>query len=271
VVVVDSASQDASREVALRERDGIAVELIALERNEGFGVGSNVGVAAVTEPVTALVNPDVELVDDSLLALAEEALRTAAPERLLAPLVLSPDGSRQDTVHPPPASGAELARSLIPPALAIGPLGPALGLAPWRSRRPRRVGWAVACALVGRTDTLGRLGPFDERIFLYGEDLDLGLRSRELGIETWFWPQARVIHSRAHASARAFGGEPFELLARARHEVVGRRLGPARARLDDSAQTVTFASRRILKRALGRDAERERRQLEAIRAARRPS
>jgi len=269
VLVVDCASEDRSREVALQKRQGVRTELIALESNDGFGAGCNRGLAAVTEPVTALVNPDVELIDDSLLALVEEALRPAGPERLLAPLVLSPDGSRQDSVHPRPGSAAELARSLIPPALAIGRLGPSLGLAPWRSRTSRRVGWAVACALVGRTDTLVRVGPFDERIFLFGEDLDLGLRSRELGIETWFWPQARVIHARAHATAPAFGGEPFELLARARHEVVARRLGPRYARLDDSTQTLTFASRRLLKRALGREAKRERRQLEAIRAVRR--
>ncbi len=267
VLVVDSASEDRSREVALQKREGVTIDLIALERNDGFGAGCNRGLAAVREPVTALVNPDVELIDDSLLTLVEEALRPAGPERLLAPLVLWPDGSRQDTVHPPPGSAAELARSLIPPAFAIGSLGPAL--APWRSRTPRRVGWAVACALLGPTDTLARLGPFDARIFLYGEDLDLGLRSRELGIETWFWPEARVIHARAHATARAFGGEPFELLARARHDVVARRLGPQYARLDDSTQMLTFASRRLLKRALGREAERERRQLEAIRAVRR--
>ncbi len=130
VLVVDCASEDRSRDVALQEREGIAIELIALESNEGFGAGCNRGVAAVHEPVAALVNPDVEVIDDSLLALVEEALRPAGPDRLLAPLVLSPDGSRQDTVHPAPASGAELARSVIPPALAIGPLGPALGSRP---------------------------------------------------------------------------------------------------------------------------------------------
>jgi GT2 family glycosyltransferase len=269
VVVVDCGSEDGTAEVACHQRDRITVELIALGRNLGFGAACNRGVAAVSEPVTALINPDVELVDDSLLAMADEVLRVGAPERLLAPLVLSPDGSRQDTVHPLPGSGAELARSLMPPALAVGGLGPILGLAPWRSRRPRRVGWAVACAVVGRTDTLARLGPFDERIFLYGEDLDLGLRAREVGIETWFWPHARVVHSRGHSTVHAFGGEAFELLARARHDVVARRLGTGLAGLDDSAQTLTFASRRLLKLALRRPAGRERRQLEAVRAVRR--
>jgi N-acetylglucosaminyl-diphospho-decaprenol L-rhamnosyltransferase len=131
------------------------------------------------------------------------------------------------------------------------------------------VGWAVGCALVARTETLRRLGPFDERIFLYGEDLELGLRAAEAAVQTWFWPAARVLHHRAHASAAVFGGEPFELLASARDEVVSQRLGARRAKIDRGAQALTFASRLFLKRALGRPAGRERRQLEALRRARR--
>ena len=262
VVAVDCASDDASVEVARRAD---RVEAIVLYRNVGFGSASNIGVARSDTPVTALVNPDVEILDSSLLDLAAEALAPGAPERLLAPLVLSPGGSRQDTVHPAPCSIADLARALIPPAGVPGPAG--VALAPWRSRTARRVGWAVGCALVARTDTLRRLGPFDESIFMYGEDMELGLRARELGVETWFWPSARVLHHGSHSSARAFGGEPFELQARARHDVVARRMGPRSASLDDAAQAVTFASRLALKRALRRPAEREPRQLRAVLAA----
>jgi GT2 family glycosyltransferase len=113
------------------------------------------------------------------------------------------------------------------------------------------------------------MGPFDERLFMYAEDLDLCLRAGHEGIETWFWPTGRVIHHRAHSSTRAFDGEPFELLARARRQVVARRLGPARSAVDDRAQALTFASRIAVKQALGRPAARERRQLEALLAARR--
>jgi glycosyltransferase involved in cell wall biosynthesis/GT2 family glycosyltransferase len=244
VVVVDCASSDETAAVA-RE-----VELIALDQNVGFGGACNIGVAAVPEAVTALVNPDVELLDDSLLALAAEAAH--GPARLLAPLVLSPDGTRQDTVHS------------TPPV----PVLPGSALAPWRSRRSRRVGWAVGCALVARTETLAALGPFDEQIFLYGEDLDLGLRAAAAGVETWFWPSARVLHTGAHASSKAFGAEPFELLARARHEVVARRLGSGRARVDDAAQALTFASRIAAKGLLRRPVARERAQLRALRRSR---
>ncbi len=261
VVVVDCGSTDETVRIARGHAD--FVDVIALGENVGFGRGCNRGLAEVGEPVTALVNPDVELVDGSLLDLAADAARPDRRERLLAPLVVYPDGSRQDSVHPVPTSARDLVRAVVPPAAVPGRVGN--WLAPWRASEPRRVGWAVGAALVARTETLRQLGPFDERIFLYGEDLDLGLRAAERGVESWFWPAARVLHHRAHATDPAFGGEPFSLLARARHDVVARRLGSRRARLDDAAQALTFASRGAVKRILGRDAGRERRQLDAVR------
>ena len=263
VIVVDNASRDQTGAVIERWRGPLALTPILLGENLGFGSACNRGVAVAGGGVTALLNPDVELVDDSLLALAAELMRAGAPERLLAPLVLSRDGHRQDTAHPLPCSAAELAHALVP-AAALGGSAAAATLTPWRSRHPRPVGWAVGCALVARTSTLRRLGPFDQSIFLYAEDLDLCLRAREQGIETWFWPDARVLHDGGHSTRAAFGGEPIERLSRARHEVVTRRLGRRAARVDDATQALTFASRLALKWALGRDHARERSQLRAI-------
>ena len=259
VVVVDSGSVDDSVAVAHAAPQSTVIEL---GRNAGFGAGCNAGVAAVQAPVTVLLNPDVEVLDDSLLELAGLALAPGAPERLLAPLVLNPGGGRQDTVHPRPGSASELLHVAVPPTLL--PRWLAGATAPWRSRSARRVGWAVGCALVAPTALLRRLGPFDPAIFLYGEDLDLGLRAAEQGIETWFWPAARVCHLGGHAAERAFGGEPFDLLARGRREVIRRRLGERAAGLDDLAQAAAFGVRMLIKPAAGRSAARERRQLAAL-------
>ncbi len=258
IVVVDCASRDHSLAVA-RSHGGVTT--IELGENLGFGRACNRGLAHVRTPVAALLNPDVEPLDDSLLELAAEALRQDRPPRLLAPRVLNSDGSLQDTVHPRPGSPADLIRSLLPPAAVPGRAG--VALAPWRAEGPRRVGWAVGCALVARTRTLRELGPFDESMFMYGEDLELALRARRQGIATWLWPSARVIHRRAHATGPAFGGEAFERLARARHQAVRGGLGPRWAAVDAGAQMITFASRLAFKRLLGHPAERERRQLRA--------
>ena len=264
VVVVDSGSSDDGAELAASWRDGSA-DVLVLDENVGFGRGVNAGLPLVRRPVTALVNPDVELIDASLAALAREALR--GRERLLVPLVLRPDGSREDNAQREPGAAQLLAHALMPGRLM--PQRLAASVEPWRARGPRRAGWPVASCLVARTDSLRRLGPFDERIFMYAEDLDLGLRAADAGVESWFWPGARVRHEGAHASGPAFGGEPVELLARRRREVVRERRGQARARRDDFLQLITFADRLALKQLTGRDARRERRQLAALMRARR--
>ncbi len=263
LVVADCASGDSSPMIAAGRPNTTVLEL----PNVGFGRACNAGLAAVRAPVTALLNPDTELLDDSLRALAAQAL-SPGPARLLAPLVLNPDGSRQDTVHPAPLSPAELARALVPPAALPGRLG--VPLAPWRSRRPRRVGWAVGCAVLARTATLRALGPFDPRIFLLGEDMELGLRAARQGVETWLWPTARVLHHGGHSIEAAHGGEPFELRARARHAALELARGRATALADDAVQALTFASRAALKGLLGQGGERERRQLAALRGRRAP-
>jgi N-acetylglucosaminyl-diphospho-decaprenol L-rhamnosyltransferase len=265
VVVVDNASADDTVAVAGGYAQAVVV---ALTENVGFGRANNRGLAEVSEPVAVLVNPDVELLDGSVGALAARA--GLHPDRLLAPLVLYPDGSRQDTVHPMPASPADLVRAIIPGAALAAVSAPAAQwLEPWRASAPRAVGWAVGCAIAARTDTLRRLGPFDEAIFLYGEDMELGLRAADAGVQTWFWPAARVRHRRAHTSAVAFGGEPFERLAAARHDVVRARLGGRRAAIDDALQALTFGARIAVKSALGRPTQRERAQLRALRNVRR--
>jgi GT2 family glycosyltransferase len=169
---------------------------------------------------------------------------------------LNADGSRQDSAHPRPASAATAVYSLVP-----GPgLPPPVRRAaePWQASDARHVGWATAACLVARTQTLRELGPFDRSIFLYAEDLDLGLRT-----ETWFDPGARVVHTGAHSTQRAYGGENYELLAKQRREVVRRRLGRRRAILDDVIELTTFADRALLRWLIGRSPRRETEQFRA--------
>jgi N-acetylglucosaminyl-diphospho-decaprenol L-rhamnosyltransferase len=259
LIAVDSGSTDDGPQ-AVEEWSGTST-LIRLGENAGYGRGTNAGVAAVTEEVTIVLNPDVELLDDSLAKLAAEAARH--PDRILAPLVMRPDGTRQDSVHPLPGSPPVIARAATP-----APIGGA-AIDPWRGNGSTRVGWAVGCALAARTETFRRLGPFDERAFMYAEDLDLCLRAADQRIETWFWPYARVLHHEAHSSATAFGGEPFELLAERRRSVLEERRGAGARNRDDLIQAATFAHRIALKTLLGKSAIRERSELRALLKSRR--
>ncbi len=245
LVVVDTGRDDGGAELAGRR--GATV----LERrdNPGFGAATNAGLARVTAGVAILLNPDCEVRDDALSRLA--AIAAAHPRALHAPRLLNTDGSVQRSAHPRPGTlGA-----LIPAALPVLPRGLRERAEPYRASTARTVGWAVGACLAAATGTLRALGPFDETIHLFAEDMDLGLRARQQGIPTVLHPQFAVTHHGGHSVLR--GGEPFAELAATRRAVIQRRLGTKRAALDDAAQYLTFALRAPFK-------PRARRQLKAL-------
>jgi GT2 family glycosyltransferase len=249
LVVVDSGSSDDGPVVAR----AAGADVIVLDGNPGFGAASNAGVAAARGAVTVLLNPDCELLDSGL---SELAARAAGGEALLVPRLIEADGALQRSAHPMPGSPMALVRAALPTRALPQP---------HRARRPRRVGWAIAACLAAPTALLRRLGPFDPEVFLFYEDMDLCLRARAAGVPTVLHPEVVVRHLGGRSTARAFGGEAFDLQARRRREVVGARLGARALRYDDGAQALTFG----LRAAVGRERGRNMAALRALRAARR--
>jgi len=240
VIVVDSGSSDDGAQRAA----AWGAEVVRLDGNPGFGTANNAGVQRAEGDIVALLNPDIELLDGGLPALADAArLR----DGLHVPRLLSADGTVQDTAHPVPGTPIGLVRALSP-----GPLRRAIG--------ERRVGWAIAAAMVARTETLRALGPFDPRAFLFFEDLDLCLRAGRSGVPTVLHPGIRLSHAGGHSTRPAFGGEPIELQVGRRREVVGASLGPHALRRDDVAQLLEHGIRAVRSR--------DRAYLRAIRRAR---
>ena len=259
VIVVDSGSSDGGAELA---RDWGA-EVVDLGGNLGFGAASNAGLELVREPVTALVNPDVELLDDGLALLAELA---AAHEALEVPRLLNTDGSVQDSAHPIPGTLEAFVPALIPRPLLPGALR--RRYEPWRGEEARPVGWAIAACLAARTELLRRLGPFDPKAFLFYEDMELCLRARELGFPTILRPEIRVLHLGGTSTERALGSDALALHARRRREVLAGR-GRLALAIDDASEATTFGLRAAARRLAGRGGELERAKLRALREARR--
>jgi N-acetylglucosaminyl-diphospho-decaprenol L-rhamnosyltransferase len=259
VVVVDSGSGDDGADLARRR----GAQVIALDGNRGFGAGSNAGLELVQAPVTALVNPDVELLDGGLALLADEAAGTDA---LLAPRLLNADGSVQDSAHPPPGRLDGLVPALLPRPLLPRRLRERYE--PWRSEVSRPVGWAVAACLVARTDLLRRLGPFDPDAFLFYEDMELSLRARRAGVPTLLRPDVALMHRGGTSVGPALGDGDLPLRARRRREVMAAE-GRVPLLLDDIAEAATYATRAAARRMTGRGGEIEAARLRALREARR--
>jgi GT2 family glycosyltransferase len=236
-IVVDTGSTDGGADLARHHR----AEVVDLPHNPGFGAANNAGVQHARHDVTALLNPDVELLDDGLLTLSGRVTDGA----LLYPRLLNPDGSVQDTAHPLPGTAGEILRAFLPARLSPQP---------YRSEATRPIGWAIAAAVAAKTDTLRTLGPFDPDAFLFYEDLDLSLRADRCELH----PDVALRHVGGHS----IGPDRLALEATRRREVVAERLGARALKNDDLAQALTFLRAGVRSR-------RAREQLHALRVARR--
>ena len=191
-VVIDNASTDGSAEMVATEFP--ACQLIASERNPGYGAASNEAIRACQTEYVLLLNSDTTLEAGAVEALV--AHLDAHPRAGIAgPRLLNPDGSLQPSCFPFPGTLAWL--------LENDPVAPLIGFVPALRRRTLRyvpptesaaVPWVLGAALAIRRTAFDAVGGFDETFFMYFEEVDLCRRLRAAGWETHFVHDARVTH-----------------------------------------------------------------------------
>ena len=183
LVVVDTASADATLD-AVRDAAPDA-EVLALKENLGFAGGASAGARRTTAPLLLFLNPDSTPEPGCI-----DALRACAAGRprwgAWQALVLQPDGTVNSAGNPVHFLGFAWAGQHGAPADAIG-------------NEPHVVASASGAALTVRREAWDGVGGFDERYFMYGEDVDLSLRLRLAGWRVGLAPAARVVHDYAFA------------------------------------------------------------------------
>ena len=192
ILVVDNGSPDSSGAVAARHPS--APSIIRSDRNLGFGGGCNLAISASTADLVFLVNPDARLrpgaTDGLVAALGAEPMVVAAGPRIEGPG--GETGAAAAGFEPSirSALGHFLLLARVP---LLGALVPPLQLPAGRSAQ--RVDWVSGAALLARRDAIAGVGGFDERLFLYMEDVDLCRRLREAGGVIRYEPAAVADHA----------------------------------------------------------------------------
>jgi N-acetylglucosaminyl-diphospho-decaprenol L-rhamnosyltransferase len=200
VVLADNGSTDGAPEHAAA-RPG--VELVPTGGNLGYGGGANRGVAALPPEVgwVVVANPDVEWGVDSLDVLLEAAGRWPRGGAF-GPLIREPNGMVYPSARLLPSLGR---------GIGHGTLGRVWPGNPWtRAYRQsdtavseRTAGWLSGSCLLLRRAAFDAVGGFDERYFMYFEDVDLGDRLGRAGWQNVYVPDAEVVHIGGHATARS--------------------------------------------------------------------
>ena len=227
VWVVDNASSDGSPDL-VRERFAW-VRLIASDENLGFGRAINIVARQTSSEWIATANADIALRPGALDALLEAGERDPRAAAIAPRLVLT-TGETQHSVFafPTLTVSAVLAVGAYKLSRTLGDRRAFPGH--WDTDRARRVPWAIAAFLLVRRAAWDAIGGFDERQWMYAEDLDLGWRLHNAGWATRYEPRAVVDHESAASTKQLFGAELAPHWQRATYGSIARRRGVGYAR-----------------------------------------
>ena len=193
VVVSDNGSSDGSREF-IRERYGTAVTIVENGENLGFAAACNRAFAVTQAPYVYLLNPDAELHAGALAEIV--AFMDKHPRCGIAgSRIYNHDGSIQESCGEFDTwVGAYLRSSAWGEWPVLRRYANGARLRAWSHGTELRVDIAIGAALCIRRTLLADIGAFDERFFLYHEEVDFARRAADAGWETWYVPASEASH-----------------------------------------------------------------------------
>lgn len=195
VVVVENGAVG-STPPALGDR---SVTLVTPGLNLGYGRGVNRGAAATTRTEFLLVsNPDV-VVHDGAVAELLAALEEHPNYAIAGPRILRPDGSVYPSHRVFPNMALAGLHALLAP---VWPTNPATRR--YRSRHADgTVDWVSGACFLMRRDVFELIGGFDERYFMFAEDMALCWEARQRGYAVAAVDTAVVTHVEGVSRQRA--------------------------------------------------------------------
>jgi GT2 family glycosyltransferase len=201
VIVVDNNSEDQSAQMV--EAEFPEVRLIALSVNLGFGKGHNKAFEVATGAVLFPLNSDA-IVHAGCFTRILEFLRSDPKIGIVGPKLLNPNGSLQYSARRFPTPMAALFRNT-----PLGKLFPnnkytrEYLMTDWAHDEPRDVDWVSGAAFAFTRDLYEKIGGFDERFFMFLEDVDLCYRAHQAGRRIVYLPDAVVTHKIGSSTDKA--------------------------------------------------------------------
>jgi N-acetylglucosaminyl-diphospho-decaprenol L-rhamnosyltransferase len=189
VIVVDNNSQDGT----LTTVADLPLKAIARDDNRGFGFACNLGWRAGNGRNVVFLNPDSEADAGSVLALAN-VLESDSRIGIVGPQIVDDHGRLQLSQRRFPSLMTSLAAAFFVPRVWPRTRW-SVDVADGASyAEPGSPDWVSGACLATRRDVLRAINGFDERFFMYYEDMDLCRRVRDAGYDIRYVPSIRLVH-----------------------------------------------------------------------------
>jgi len=191
VIVVDSNSTDGTGKMVSDEFPWAI--LVQETENVGFSAGNNLGFHRSRARHILFLNPDTHILGNAISTLAEY-LDLHTEVAAIGPKLLNSDETIQSSRRRFPTIRTGFFESTL-----LEPIAPSKVLRNYYMQDcdpeiVHDVDWLVGAAIMVRRSVLDKVGTFDERFFMYSEEIDLQKRIKEGGWNIRYLPSAEIIH-----------------------------------------------------------------------------
>lgn len=197
IILVDNASEDNSVDElheVIKQNNYKNCLLVANKTNDGFSKGVNKGAAKGKGKYYLFLNNDTEVTDKGVWDMVQY-LETHEAIAILGGKLSNEDGSEQPSVG----------KFYTPMQVTMLMLGlQRYALIDKNPEKVTEVDWVKGALFMIRSEIFKKLGGFDEKIFMYTEDMELCYRAKQNGYKTYFYPGVKVIHQETGSSNRSF-------------------------------------------------------------------
>jgi N-acetylglucosaminyl-diphospho-decaprenol L-rhamnosyltransferase len=166
------------------------LSVIRNSQPKGFGANHNAAFSHAKGRFFCVLNPDIRLPVDPFPSLTEDL--SDGRVGVVAPLVRAPGGGIEDSARAFPTPLAILSKLGGRPQTADYP----------RTSSPFSPDWVAGMFMLFRSQTFRAIMGFDEKYFLYYEDVDLCARLRRQGLQVLLDPRVECLHEARRASHR---------------------------------------------------------------------
>jgi len=192
VIVVDNGSTDNSLDLA--QRTQLETTVLCEGKNHGFAKACNIGARHGDSEYLLFLNPDARLAPETLaLCAAFLESDSGADVGVLGPKLIDDHGKVQKGCARFPSWWTYVSKGL-----GLGRVAPKwfppVQLEEFDHLKTRDVDHVIGAAYLIRRHLFDELGGFDERFFVYLEDLDLSLRVRQAGWRVTYFAGAHAYH-----------------------------------------------------------------------------
>jgi GT2 family glycosyltransferase len=195
IVVVDNNSPDDSAEMLL-EQAKIHENLhpIISKENLGFGKGNNLGVANANGTYVLLLNSDIIVLDDAINELYTYFIQNQDKMAFVGGKLLNKDRT------PQPSAGPFQTLPVVFAWLFLQ--GDKWGISRSSPDKETASDWISGACIMTTRKMYTELSGFDEKIFMYMEEVDLLYRAKKQGFSTCFYPKSQFIHLEGASSTQ---------------------------------------------------------------------